>query len=320
MWNRILRRFFFIIPQLLAFSLLVFALTQLMPGDPLTGLIIPGMNQSSIDAIQASAVLDGPWYIRYLEWIANMLRGDFGLSYTYRMPVGILVGARLGNTLWLAMASLLLSYLIAVPLGIYAGRFNGSLGDKVIRFLNSISFALPIFIVALLLVWLFGFQLELFPTRGMPLLPETKSVLASLWNRLQHLALPALAFGLSASAGNIQRLRSGIIEAKQEDYVLTARSKGVPESMVYRRHIFRNASMPVTSLLGYDITGFIGSSIFIEFIFSYPGIGRLFISSLESRDFSVIVALLLIYGLAALIGTLVSDIILTIVDPRVRVR
>lgn len=320
MWNRILRRFFFIIPQLLAFSLLVFALAQWMPGDPLTGLIIPGMDQSSVDAIQASAILDNPWYIRYLQWIANMLRGDFGLSYTYRMPVGVLVGARLGNTLWLAMASLVLSYLIAVPLGIYAGRFNGSLGDKVIRFLNSISFALPIFIVALLLVWLFGFQLELFPTRGMPLLPETQSVFASLWNRLHHLALPALAFALSASAGNIQRLRSGIIEAKQEDYVLTARSKGVPESMVYRRHIFRNASMPVTALLGYDITGFIGSSIFIEYIFSYPGIGRLFISSLESRDFSVIVALLLFYGLAALIGTLVSDIILTIVDPRVRVR
>ncbi|MDB6352362.1 ABC transporter permease [Trichococcus sp. K1Tr] len=320
MWNRILKRFFFIIPQLLAFSLLVFALAQWMPGDPLTGLIIPGMDQSSIDAIQAGAVLDGPWYIRYLEWIANMLGGDFGLSYTYRMPVGVLVGARLGNTLWLAMASLVLSYLIAVPLGIYAGRFNGSLGDKVIRFLNSISFALPIFIVALLLVWLFGFQLQLFPTRGMPLLPETQSVFASLWNRLHHLALPALAFALSASAGNIQRLRSGIIEAKQEDYVLTARSKGVPESMVYRRHIFRNASMPVTSLLGYDITGFIGSSIFIEYIFSYPGIGRLFISSLESRDFSVIVALLLFYGLAALIGTLVSDVILTIVDPRVRVR
>lgn len=320
MWNRILRRFFFIIPQLLAFSLLVFALAQWMPGDPLAGLIIPGMDQSSVDAIQASAVLDNPWYIRYLHWIANMLRGDFGLSYTYRMPVGVLVGARLGNTLWLAMASLVLSYLIAVPLGIYAGRFNGSLGDKVIRFLNSISLALPIFIVALLLVWLFGFQLELFPTRGMPLLPETQSVFASLWNRLQHLALPALAFALSASAGNIQRLRSGIIEAKQEDYVLTARSKGVPESMVYRRHIFKNAIMPVTSLLGYDITGFIGSSIFIEYIFAYPGIGRLFISSLESRDFSVIVALLLIYGLAALIGTLVSDIILTIVDPRVRVR
>ncbi|MGB7474058.1 ABC transporter permease [Trichococcus sp.] len=320
MWNRILRRFFFIILQLLAFSLLVFALAQWMPGDALTGLIIPGMDQNSVDAIQVSAVLDNPWYIRYLQWITNMLSGDFGLSYTYRMPVDVLVGARLGNTLWLAAASLLLSYLVAVPLGIYAGRFNGSLGDKIIRFLNNISFASPIFVVALLLVWLFGFQLELFPTRGMPLLPETLGVFASLWNRLNHLALPALTFALSASAGNIQRLRSGIIEAKQEDYVLTARSKGVPESMVYRRHIFRNASMPVTSLLGYDITGFIGSSIFIEYIFSYPGIGRLFISSLNSRDFSVIVALLLIYGLAALIGTVVSDIILTIADPRVRMR
>ncbi|WP_319470793.1 ABC transporter permease [uncultured Trichococcus sp.] len=320
MWNRFLRRIFFIIPQLLAFSLLVFALAQWMPGDPLTGLVVPGMDQGSIDAIQASAVLDGPWYVRYLRWIANMLRGDFGLSYTYRMPVEVLVGARIGNTLWLAAASLLLTYLIAVPLGIYAGRFNGSSGDKVIRFLNSISFALPLFVVALLLVWLFGFQLALFPTRGMPLLPESQTVLAALWNRLHHLALPALAFALSASSSIIRILRSGIIEAKQEDYVLTARSKGVPESMVYRRHIFRNASLPITSLLGYDITGFIGGSIFIEYIFSYPGIGRLFISSLESRDFSVIVALLLIYGVAALMGTLISDIVLTIVDPRVRMK
>ncbi|MDK2779911.1 MAG: peptide/nickel transport system permease protein [Trichococcus sp.] len=320
MWNRILRRFFFIIPQLLAFSLLVFALAQWMPGDPLTGLVVPGMDQSSLDVIHADAILDNPWYIRYLHWLTNMFSGDFGLSYTYRMPVAVLVGARLGNTLWLAMTSLLLFYLIAVPLGIYAGRFNGSLGDKVIRFLNSISFALPIFIVTLVLVWLFGFQLKLFPTRGMPLLPETQGVFSSLWNRLYHIALPALAFALSASAGNIQRLRSGIIEAKQEDYVLTARSKGVPESMVYRRHIFRNAIMPVTALFGYDVTGFIGSSIFIEYILAYPGIGRLFITSLESRDFSVIVALLLIYGLAALIGTLVSDVILTIADPRVRMR
>ncbi|HEX5351900.1 MAG TPA: ABC transporter permease, partial [Trichococcus sp.] len=119
MWNRILRRFFLLIPQLLAFSLLVFALAQWMPGDPLTGLIIPGMDQSSVDAIKASAVLDNPWYIRYLQWITNMLSGDFGLSYTYRMPVEVLIGARIGNTLWLAGASLLLSYLIAVPLGIY---------------------------------------------------------------------------------------------------------------------------------------------------------------------------------------------------------
>lgn len=320
MWNRILKRFFFIIPQLFAFSLLLFALAQWMPGDPLTGLITPGMDQSSIDALQAGAILDNPWYIRYLDWIAHMLRGDFGLSYTYRMPVAVLVGARLGNTLWLAVVSLLMTYLIAVPLGIYAGRFNGSLGDKVIRFFNSISFALPIFVVALLLVWLFGFQLALFPTRGMPLLPESQTLLASLLNRFHHLALPALVFAFSASSSNIQRLRSGIIEAKQEDYVLTARSKGVPESMVYRRHIFRNSSLPITALLGYDITGLIGGSIFIEYVFSYPGIGRLFISSLESRDFSVIVALLLIYGLAALVGTLVSDIILTIVDPRVRIR
>lgn len=319
MWNRVLRRVFFFIPQLFGFSLLIFLLAQWMPGDPLTGLSIPGVGESSVGLVKAQPVLDGPWYLRYLQWITSMLSGDFGLSYTYRMPVATLLDARLGNTLWLAMAALLLTYLIAIPLGIYAGRFNGSLGDKVIGFLNNISSALPLFMGALLLVWLFGFQLGLFPTRGVPLLPGSQTLLAALLNRLRHLALPAFALALSASSSTIKRLRSGIIEAKQEDYVLTARSKGVPEMMVYRRHIFRNSSLPITALLGYDITGLIGGSVFIEYIFAYPGIGGLFIRSLESHDYSVIVALLMIYGLAALMGTLVSDIILIIVDPRIRI-
>lgn len=196
-----------------------------MPGDPLTGRIIQGMDQGSM-----TATLGNPWYVRYSQWIGNMLNGDFGLSYTYLMPVEVLIGARLSNTLFSNGLSLL-SYLIAVPLGICVGRFNDSMGDKVIRLLNSTGFALPIFIVALVLVWLFGFKLELFPTRGMPLLPEISECdCLYLEQGFYHVVLPALTFALSASAGNIQRLRSGIIEAKQEDYVLTARSKGVPEA------------------------------------------------------------------------------------------
>ena len=131
--------------------------------------------------------------------------------------------------------------------------------------------------------------------------------------------LPALSYALLATTSTIQYLRTGVIDAKQEDYVKTARAKGVPEKVVYNKHIFRNSILPIASFLGYDITGLIGGSIFIERIFSFPGMGRLFIDSLGARDYSVITALILLFGLTALFGTLLSDIIMSIVDPRIRI-
>ena len=319
MWKTILRRILVMIPQILILSLLVFLMAQIMPGDPFTGLITPDMDPATIEKLREAAGLNNPWYVQYWDWITNAIQGDFGKSYTYKIPVAELIGQRVGNTIWLSIVSLIFTYLIALPLGMYAGRRNGSWGDKAISFYNYVSFAIPTFVFALLLIWIFGFTLGWFPTRGTVGSGLEKGTLEYIWSRFYHLILPALSYALLASTSTIQYLRTGVIDAKQEDYVKTARAKGVPEKVVYNKHIFRNSILPIASFLGYDITGLIGGSIFIERIFSFPGMGRLFIDSLGARDYSVITALILLFGLTALFGTLLSDIIMSIVDPRIRI-
>ena len=319
MRKTILRRILVMIPQILILSLLVFLMAQIMPGDPFTGLITPDMDPATIEKLREAAGLNNPWYVQYWDWITNAIQGDFGKSYTYKIPVAELIGQRVGNTIWLSIVSLIFTYLIALPLGMYAGRRNGSWGDKAISFYNYVSFAIPTFVFALLLIWIFGFTLGWFPTRGTVGSGLEKGTLEYIWSRFYHLILPALSYALLATTSTIQYLRTGVIDAKQEDYVKTARAKGVPEKVVYNKHIFRNSILPIASFLGYDITGLIGGSIFIERIFSFPGMGRLFIDSLGARDYSVITALILLFGLTALFGTLLSDIIMSIVDPRIRI-
>lgn len=319
MWKTILRRVLLMIPQIVILSLLVFLMAQVMPGDPFTGLITPEMDPQTIERLRESYGLNNPWYVQYWNWVTNALQGDLGRSFTYKIPVSQIIGERVGNTIWLSIVSLIFTYLIALPLGMYAGRYNGTWGDKAISFYNYVSYAIPTFVFALLLIWIFGFSLNWFPTRGTVQTGLETGTLEYIWSRFYHLILPALSYALLATTSTIQYLRTGVIDAKQEDYVKTARSKGVPENKVYNKHIFRNSILPIASFIGYDITGLIGGSIFIERIFSFPGMGRLFIDSLGARDYSVITALILLFGLTALFGTLLSDIIMSIVDPRIRI-
>lgn len=319
MWKTILRRVILMIPQIIILSLFVFLMAQAMPGDPFTGLITPDMDPATIERLREAAGMNNPWYIRYWDWITNAIQGDFGKSFTYKIPVSEVIGQRVGNTIWLSIVSLIFTYIIAIPLGMFAGRYNGSWGDKAISFYNYFSFAIPTFVFALLLIWIFGFNLGWFPTRGTVQTGLQAGTFEYVWSRFYHLILPALSYALLATTSTIQYLRTGVIDAKQEDYVKTARSKGVPENKVYNKHIFRNSILPIASFIGYDITGLIGGSIFIERIFSFPGMGRLFIDSLMARDYSVITALILLFGLTALFGTLLSDIIMSIVDPRIRI-
>ena len=192
--------------------------------------------------------------------------------------------------------------------------------DKAVVIYNFVSFAIPTFVLALLTVYLFGYKLRIFPTSGSVSIHETKGTMGYFMSQMHHLILPAIVQALLGTATTIQYLRSEVIDAKQMDYVRTARSKGVPTGKVFNRHIFRNASLPIASNAGYEITGLIGGSVVIERIFNYPGIGNLFISSITERDYSVITALTLLFGLATLLGTLLSDIIMSIVDPRIRIQ
>lgn len=319
MWKTVLRRTLIMIPQLIILSLLIFILAKLMPGDPLSGLVDPNISPETIDALREKLGLNDPWHVQYVEWVKNMFQGDFGISYTYKLPVLYLIGQKANNTLLLSIFSVILSYSISIPLGMLAGRYNGSRLDKFVTLYNFISYAVPTFVLSLLMLWLFGYVLQWFPTSGSVDLGIEPGTFKYFLNRVYHVILPAFTYALLSTVGTIQYLRNEVIDAKQQDYVRTARSKGVPVSKVYSKHIFRNSLLPIAAFLGYTITGLLGGSIFIETIFGYPGMGQLFISSISSRDYSVITVLVLMYGTLTLIGTLLSDIILSIVDPRIRI-
>ena len=320
MWKTILRRVLLMLPQIFILSVLAFLIAKMMPGDPFTGLITPETDPNTIEALRVKSGFYDPLPVQYWNWISKAFRGDFGQSYTYKYEVTKLIGERIGNTVWLSLLTLILTYLIALPLGMIAGRFQNSWADKVIVVYTFITYSIPVFVFALVLLWLFGYTLGWFPTRGSVDSDVVTGTLGYYVNKFHHMILPAFTMAILSTTGTIQYLRTGVIDAKSQDYVRTARAKGVPENVVFNRHIFRNSILPIAAFLGYEFTGLIGGSVFIENIFSYPGMGNLFVTSITGRDYSVILALLLLFGTATLLGTLLSDIIMSIVDPRVRVQ
>ncbi|WP_281486700.1 oligopeptide ABC transporter permease [Lysinibacillus sphaericus] len=319
MWKTIARRIVLMIPQMFVLSLIIFILAKQMPGDPFTGLITPETDPARIEELRIQAGYYDPWYVQYYHWVINAFQGDFGQSYTYKLAVSSLIGERALNTFWLALLSTILVYLIAIPLGMIAGRKQDTLYDKSITLYSFISYAIPTFVLGLIFLYIFGYRLMWFPTSGTVDVGVEPGTLEYYWNRLYHLILPAMTYAILATTTIIQYLRSEIIDAKTQDYVKTARSKGVPMKIIYRRHIFRNSLLPIAAFLGFTITGLLGGSIFIETIFGFPGMGQLFIHSVTSRDYSVITALVMLYGFLALLGSLLSDIIMSIVDPRIRI-
>lgn len=320
MWKTIFRRLLVMIPQLIILSVIVFIIAKLMPGDPFTGLITPDTDPARIEELRVQSGFYDPIWTQYFRWVGNALQGDLGQSYTYKYAVTSLIGERIGNTFWLSLLTLIMTYLLAIPLGMIAGRYHNSLADRIINVYNFITYTFTTFIFAILLLWLFGYTLNVFPTRGSVSSGLDTGTITYFVDRLYHMLLPAITSSILATTGIIQYLRAGVIDAKSQDYVRTARAKGVPEKVVFNKHIFRNSILPIAANLGYEFTGLLGGSIFIEQIFSYPGMGQLFVTSITSRDYSVILALMLLYGFTTLLGTLLSDIIMSIVDPRIRIQ
>ncbi|HJF33643.1 MAG TPA: ABC transporter permease [Sporosarcina psychrophila] len=317
----IFRRILIMIPQLILLSLIIFVLAKAMPGDAITGAFAgdPNATAEQIEQIREKHGLNDPWYEQYGRWIGNAVQGDFGMSYMYKQPVTSLLAGRVANTVLLALATLIVTYLIAIPLGIVAGRWTDTWVDKMIVTYNYFAFATPPFVFALLMLFLFSFILGWFPIGGSVDIKFEVGSWDYIVSKAKHLVLPVMSGALLATFGTIQYLRNDIIDTKLKDFVKTARAKGVPERKVYTRHILRNSLIPIAAFLGYEITGLIGGSIFIESIFSYPGLGQLFLTSIGARDFTVVTALVMILGTATIVGTMLSDIILSIVDPRIRV-
>ena len=319
MWKTVVRPFLVMIPQLFVLSLLIFIMAKFMPGDPFTGLITPETDPARIEELRQKAGFYDPWYIQYINWMGNAFQGDFGRSYTFNQPVANLIGTRALNTFWLSLLSVVLLYLLAIPIGVLAGRYQDTLLDKSIVFYSFIVYAIPTFVLGLISLFFFGYELGWFPTSGTVDINAEAGTFGYVWSKFYHLLLPAMVFAVLGTTGVIQYLRTEIIDSKTMDYVRTARAKGIPNNKVYSRHIFRNSLLPIAAFLGFTITNLLGGSIFIETIFGYQGMGQLFVQAINGRDYSVITTLVMLFGFLTLLGSLLSDIIMSIVDPRIRI-
>lgn len=291
-----------------------------MPGDALTGQVDPNVPPEIKAQIKENLGLNNPWYVQYADWIGGAVKGDFGDSFRFKMPVTELIEQRIYNTVWLSIVTLIFTYIIAIPLGITSGRYNDSLLDQTITGYTYLGFATPLFIFALVMLWIFGYQLGWFPTSGSVTPGLTPGTFEYVKSKFYHLLLPSLSMALIATVSTVQYLRSEIVDTKQRDFIITARAKGASESRVYNRHILRNSLLPIAAFFGWEITSLITGTVFIEQIFGYPGMGALFLESINLRDYSVVTALVLLFGTASILGALLSDIILSIVDPRIRIK
>ena len=321
MWKTILRRLLILIPQLLILSLIVFLLGNAMPGDALTGLMSADMRYEDIAGMREALGLDRPWPVRYVEWIGGIiLEGDFGRSFTHARPVMDLIGERAPNTFRLSLVTAIFFYMLAIPLGLLAGRFRETLLDRAIIFYTFFALAMPSVIFALINIFIFGFGLRWFPIQGSVDVRLVGQGAAYWMSRLQHLVLPAFTGAFIGTTAAINVLRSEIINYENSDFVMTARAKGVPRRIVYTRHIFRNACLPIAAGLGFVIAGLLGGSVLIENVFAYPGMGNLFVTSITQRDFAVANVLILMFGALTVLGTLLSDLLMIAVDPRIRIK
>ncbi|WP_274424295.1 ABC transporter permease [Chelativorans sp. YIM 93263] len=298
---------------LLVASIVVFGVLEVLPGDP--ARIMLGMNASpeALQSLRALMGLDQPLVTRYLNWLGGMAVGDFGASITYSSPVIDLIGERLAVSLPLAMIALLLSTLIAIPVGVFAASRRGGVADTITMGTAQVGVAIPNFWFALLLVYVFAVGLQLVPAGGFPSWNEP-------WAAMKALILPAVSLALPQAAILARVTRSAMVEVMGEDYIRTARAKGLPRKRVLWRHALRNALIPVLTILGLQFAFLLAGTIIIENVFYLPGLGRLIFQAISQRDLIVVEGVVMLLVASVVLINLVVDICYAVVDPRLRVR
>lgn len=314
-----LRRIVIMIPIIFLVSVVVFFLANMMPGDALTGKVDPlNANPQYLEEMRQKLGLYDPIYVQYGRWISGFLQGNFGQSFAHKMPVSELIFSRLPNTILLAVVAMVITYIVAFLMGKYAGRRPNTTGDYGVQIINYLALAMPSFVAALLLIYFVSFQLGWLPATGSIGSGVDPGSMEYFMSKLKHAILPSLCLGLLPIASYTQFLRNDMIESAQKDFVRTARAKGTSERKIYNKHILRNSVIPIVTLLGFDLAGIIGGSVIIESIFTYPGVGQLFVDSIHNRDYTVVMAITMMLTFMTLIGNLIADLLYAAVDPRIR--
>ncbi|WP_232698174.1 oligopeptide ABC transporter permease [Brevibacillus daliensis] len=316
-----IRRFLAMIPILILLSVTVFSLAKLMPGDALTGKIDPNnANPEYIAKMREQLGYNDPVPVQYVKWVTGFFQGDMGDSFVHKMPVTQLIGERIENTVMLALASLLITYVVAFILGMIAGRWPYRWSDHLILTFNYIGYAVPSFFAAIVCIYIFSIQLGWFPASGSISVGAQEGTLYYYLERIKHTILPAIVLGLFNTAAYTQFLRNDVIENASKDYVRTAMAKGTKTSAIYNKHILRNSLIPMVTFIGLDIGTLLSGAVITETIFTYPGLGQLFIDSVSSRDYSVVMAISMLLAIMSLVGNLIADLLYSVVDPRIRLR
>lgn len=299
---------------LLFASVVVFAMLEVVPGDPARVMLGMNATEDAVQALREQMGLNLPIFQRYLGWLGGMLTGDFGRSFTYSVPVFDLVRERLAVSLPLALIALFLSTVIAIPVGLFAASRRGSAADTAVIGASQIGVAIPNFWFALLLVYVFAVGLRLLPAGGFP------GWSAGIWPALKSLILPAVALALPQAAILARVTRSALLDVMTEDYIRTARAKGLPSRQVLWRHAMRNALIPVLTILGMQFSFLLAGTIIIENVFYLPGLGRLIFQAITQRDLIVVESVVMLLCATVILVNLLVDMSYAIVDPRLRTR
>lgn len=313
MGKYILKRILIAIPVLIGITLIDYAI-MCLAGSPLEMLKGPRISDAALQAKEIAAGLDKPLIVQYFVWLWQLLQGNLGYSMKSYEPVSAMIGSHIGPTLLLMGASLALSLLIAVPAGIYSAVKQYSKGDYVVVTASFIGSSIPSFFLALILIYIFTVKLGILPSGGM----NTLGMDGSVADTIRHMVLPVTVLAVSLAGSNIRYIRSSFLEILQQDYLRTARAKGIGYKRVIWKHAMRNALLPIVTVIGMQIPMLFGGAVIIEQVFSWPGLGLMTMTAIMGRDYPVIMGVCLLSAVVVLVSNLITDILYALVDPTIQ--
>ena len=312
MYAYIARRLLATLPVMAVVGVAVFMLLHLTPGDPAVVIAGDYAQPEDIEKIRERLGLNEPLHVQFFNWVGAVLSGDLGTSIFSNLPVTKLIGQRLEPTLALATATIIFAILVAVPLGVIAAWKARTLTDRVVMIFAVLGFSVPVFVIGYAMMWLFSITLGWFPVQGY------KPIGEGFWPFLRSIALPTVSLGIIYVALIARITRASMLEVLSEDYMRTARAKGLDNNALLIRHALRNASVPIVTIIGIGIALLIGGVVVTESVFNIPGLGRLTIDAVLRRDYPVIQGVILIFSGAYVIVNLVIDLSYALLDPRIR--
>lgn len=318
MGRYIIRRVLQAIPLLFLVSIAMFGLIHLLPGGPVGAFLNPRLSAQGRANIEARFGLNDPLPIQYIKWLGNALQGNFGFSFATNQPVLQVLGEHFPSTLELFITALAVALIIAIVLGTISAVRQNSATDYVVTSLAYFGLSMPVFFFALIVQEIFGVKLHILPTSGVATAGVTYDAFNAAWDNVNHLLLPMLVLATGFIAEWSRYLRSSMIEVKKQDYVRTAQAKGVGTVAVLMRHALRNALIPLVTAVAIDFGAIAGGAAITETVFAWPGVGRLFLDSLESRDYPVLLSMLVLAAVCVIAANLIADILYAVIDPRIR--